>query len=53
MIQNIFLKLHINSVGGEVSAAFSIVDTILTSEVPIHTNRRRGCQCRHNNFCSW
>ena len=31
------IKLHINSVGGEVSAAFSIVDTILTSEVPIHT----------------
>ena len=31
------IKLHINSPGGEVPCALSIIDTIINSEVPIHT----------------
>ena len=31
------IKLHINSPGGEVHHAIAIIDTIKTSQVPIHT----------------
>lgn len=31
------INLYINSQGGEISAAFCIIDTILTSKVPIYT----------------
>ena len=47
------VKLHLNSIGGEVKDAMIIVDLILTSKVPIYTIIEGEAASLLLNFSSW